>query len=473
VRKLGCLQKRSVLVEWLAEEVHVPARILIVDDEESIRLALQRLLEYHGFETRLAEDGFRALELLEEPVDVVLLDIKMPRMDGLEVLQKIRERPDGPFVVIVTAHGDTQTAVECMKLGADDYLEKPWEQERLLAIIRSGLRLQQKELENRELRRTHPGHDDMIGRSRAIEDIRDTIERVAPTDARILVVGENGSGKELVARAVHDISRRAAHAFVEVNCAAIPEELIESELFGHVKGSFTGAIANRVGKFEQADRGTLFLDEIGDMSLSAQAKVLRVLQEGRLEKVGGNETRVVDVRVIAATNKDLLAESRASRFREDLYYRLNVVPIRVPPLRERREDIPLLVEYFLARVAESLGQRPKVLSPSALELLVRHDWPGNVRELRNLVERMMILTRSERIDAADVPLEPSSAASPGDDVFGHRTFQEFKDEAERRFLERKLAENDGNVSRTARMLEMQRSNLYKKIEKYNLERTSD
>ncbi len=450
-------------------------RILIVDDEDSIRISLQRLLEYNGYETRLAEDGFRALELLaEEPVDVVLLDIKMPRMDGLEVLQRIRERNDGPFVVMVTAHGDTQTAVECMKLGADDYLEKPWEQERLLTVIRNGLRQRQQAREIRELRRTHPSHDEMMGQSAAMQTIRDTIERVAPTDARVLIVGENGSGKELVARAIHAKSRRAADSFVEVNCAAIPDELIESELFGHVKGSFTGAIANRVGKFEQADRGTLFLDEIGDMSLAAQAKVLRVLQEGKLEKVGGNETRLVDVRVIAATNKDLLAESRAGQFREDLFYRLNVVPIRVPPLRERRDDVPLLANYFLQRLSEGVGQRPKTMTSQAIERLVLHPWPGNVRELRNLVERALILTRGDRIDAVDLPLDPVGPRNPDDDsLFTHRTFQEFKDEAEKRFLERKLSENDGNVSRTARELDMQRSNLYKKIEKYDLPKSSE
>jgi two-component system nitrogen regulation response regulator NtrX len=453
----------------------VAARILIVDDEDSIRIALQRLLEYNGFETRLAEDGFRALEILaEESVDVVLLDIKMPRLDGLDVLQRIRERADGPFVIMVTAHGDTQTAVECMKLGADDYLEKPWEQERLLAIIRGGLRQRQQAQEIRELRRTHPSHDEMIGTSAAMLEIRDTIERVAPTDARVLIVGENGAGKELVARAIHDRSRRAAGAFVEVNCAAIPDELIESELFGHVKGSFTGAIANRVGKFEQADGGTLFLDEIGDMSLAAQAKVLRVLQEGRLEKVGGNETRSVDVRVIAATNKDLLAEARAGRFREDLFYRLAVVPLRVPALRERRDDIAPLVEYFLQRVSQAMGQRPKSIAPAALAKLVEHPWPGNVRELRNLVERMIILSRGDRIDLGDVPLDPVApqASTPGD-LFQHRSFQDFKDDAERRFIERKLAENEGNVSRTARQLDMQRSNLYKKIEKYNLQKADE
>ena len=450
-------------------------RILIVDDEDSIRIALQRLLEYNGFEIRLAEDGFRALELLaEEPMDVVLLDIKMPRMDGLEVLQKIRERSESPFVVMVTAHGDTQTAVECMKRGADDYLEKPWEQERLLSIIRGGIRQRQQAREIQELRRTHPHHDEMIGTGKVMQDIRDTIERVAPTDARVLVVGENGAGKELVARAIHFKSRRAAEAFVEVNCAAIPDELIESELFGHVKGSFTGAIAHRIGKFEQADRGTLFLDEIGDMSLAAQAKVLRVLQEGRLEKVGGNETRVVDVRVIAATNKDLLAEAREGRFREDLYYRLNVVPIRVPPLRERRDDIPLLVEYFLRRLSEASSQRSKTITPPALDRLVNHPWPGNVRELRNLLERMLILSRGDRIEAADVPLDPVGPRDTAhDDLFSQRTFQEFKDEAERRFLVRKLADNGNNLSKTARVLDMQRSNLYKKIEKYNLRDVTD
>jgi two-component system, NtrC family, nitrogen regulation response regulator NtrX len=452
----------------------VAQSILIVDDEESIRVALQRLLEYHGFETRLAEDGYRALELVaEEEPDVVLLDIKMPRMDGLEVLQRIREKSAGPYVVIVTAHGDRQTAMECGRLGADDFLEKPWEQERLLSIIRNGLEKRRLQQEFAELRRTHPARDDMIGHSRAVLEICDTIDRVAPTDARVLIVGENGAGKELVARAIHDKSRRADHAFVEVNCAAIPEELIESELFGHVKGSFTGAIANRTGKFEQADKGTLFLDEIGDMSLAAQAKVLRVLQEGKLEKVGGNETRAVDVRVIAATNKDLLAEARSNRFREDLYYRLNVVPIRVPPLRERREDIPELVDYFLRRVADSLGQRPKTLAPAAMQRLTHHDWPGNVRELRNLIERMMILTRGERIEVGDVPLDPSVGRQAPDDLFGHRTFQAFKDDAERRFIERKLAENDGNISKTARDLEMQRSNFYKKLQKYNLDRDEE
>ncbi len=444
-------------------------RILIVDDEDSIRSSLQRLLEYKGYETLTAEDGPRALEMLgDKGIDVVLLDIKMPRMDGIEVLQKIRESRLDASVVMISAHGTIETAVECTKKGAFDFLEKPLDQERLLVTIRNAITQRQLLRRNRELQRTHPGRDDMVGTSAVLQEIRETIERVASTDARLLIVGENGTGKELVARAVHEKSRRATEAFVEVNCAAIPEELIESELFGHVKGSFTGAIANRDGKFEQADRGTLFLDEIGDMSLAAQAKVLRVLQEGKFEKVGGNETRVVDVRVIAATNKDLLGEARKGCFREDLYYRLNVVPLHVPPLRDRREDVPLLVGYFLRRVAESLGQRAKTIAPEALEVLLRHSWPGNVRELRNLVERMVILSRSEHIGAGDVLLERGSRPDR-DDLFRHRTFQEFKDDAERRFLMRKLAENAGNVSKTARALEMQRSNLYKKIEKYGLE----
>jgi two-component system nitrogen regulation response regulator NtrX len=455
-------------------EITVTHRILIVDDEESIRSSLQRLLEYKGYETLSAEDGPRALQFLaEEPVDAVLLDIKMPRMDGIEVLQRIRETYADLSVVMISAHGTIETAVECTKNGAFDFLEKPWDQDRLLLTIRNAITQRQLVREKLELQRTHPGHDDMIGESAALHDIRDTIERVAQTDARLLIVGENGTGKELVARAVHGKSRRAGMAFVEVNCAAIPEELIESELFGHVKGSFTGAIANRTGKFEQADAGTLFLDEIGDMSLAAQAKVLRVLQEGKLEKVGGNETRLVDVRVIAATNKDLLEEASRGQFREDLYYRLNVVPIPVPPLRERRDDIPLLVDYFLKRVADSLGQRPKVVAPGALDVMRRHHWPGNVRELRNLVERMVILSRGERIEPSEILLERGAAQRfTSDDLMAHDTFQAFKEDAERRFLVRKLAENDGNVSKTARVLEMQRSNLYKKIEKYGLDTRS-
>ena len=446
-------------------------RILIVDDEESIRSSLRRLLDYKGYETLTAEDGPRALELLaDKSVDVVLLDIKMPRMDGIEVLQKIRDSRADVSVIMVSAHGTIETAVECTKKGAFDFLEKPLDQERLLLTVRNAVTQRQLVRRNRELQRTHPGRDEMVGTSARLLEIRETIDRVAPTDVRLLIVGENGTGKELVARAVHEKSRRANEAFVEVNCAAIPEELIESELFGHVKGSFTGAIANRDGKFEQADRGTLFLDEIGDMSLAAQAKVLRVLQEGKFEKVGGNETCVVDVRVIAATNKDLLAEARRAAFREDLYYRLNVVPIHVPPLRDRRDDIPMLVEYFLARVAATLGQRPKTMAPEALDILMRHAWPGNVRELRNLVERMVILSRGECIAPGEVFLERTSGPrTEQDELFAHQTFQSFKDEAEKRFLGRKLAENDGNISKTARALEMQRSNLYKKIEKYGLD----
>ncbi len=452
----------------------VSQRILIVDDEESIRASLQKLLDYKGYETLVAEDGPAALQILgEQAVDVMLLDIKMPRMDGIEVLQKVRAQFEELSVVMISAHGTIETAVECTKHGAFDFLEKPWDQERLLLTIRNALTQRELVRRNRELQRTHPGHDEMIGQSGPLQDIRETIERVAKTDARLLIVGENGTGKELVARAVHEKSRRSNEAFVEVNCAAIPEELIESELFGHVKGSFTGAIANRDGKFEQADGGTLFLDEIGDMSLAAQAKVLRVLQEGKLEKVGGNETRLVDVRVIAATNKDLLHEARNGNFREDLYYRLSVVPLDVPPLRDRRDDIPLLVDYFLDRVADSLGQRAKTIAPEGMEMLRRHDWPGNVRELRNLIERVVILSRGERIEPSDILLERgSSSRSTGDDVFAHATFQAFKEDAERRFLVRKLSENDGNVSKTARALEMQRSNLYKKIEKYGLDTRS-
>jgi two-component system nitrogen regulation response regulator NtrX len=418
-------------------------RVLIVDDEESIRNSLEKLLSYEKYKTYTAADGKSALNIVAgERIDVVLLDIKMPGMDGLEALQKVKElRYDLP-VIIISGHGTVATAVEATKLGAFDFIEKPIDLERLLLTIRNGIR--QGELE--------------------------TIERVAPTNARVLIVGENGSGKELVARKLHELSKRTAEPFVEVNCAAIPEDLIESELFGHEKGSFTGAIAQRIGKFELADGGTLFLDEVGDMSLSAQAKVLRVLQESVFERVGGTETKRVDVRVIAATNKDLLDEATKGRFREDLYYRLNVVPINIPPLRERRSDIKILAEFFLEEIVDELGTVPKKLSPEAVDILMSYSWPGNVRELRNLIERLCILTSDNLIRYEDLPpLKLTREKDILKDPYALKTYQEFKDFTEKEFLVKKLRENNGNVSRTARQLDMQRSNLYKKLEKYGIE----
>ncbi|MBN1163379.1 MAG: sigma-54-dependent Fis family transcriptional regulator [Candidatus Krumholzibacteriota bacterium] len=449
--------------------------ILIVDDEESIRSSLEKLLSYEKFKTHAAPDGRSALKILnQERIDVVLLDIKMPGMDGLEVLQKIKEINQELPVVIISGHGTISTAVEATKLGAFDFIEKPIDMERLLLTVRNGIRQGQLSRQNLLLRRQVIGKTELIGEHSSILAIMETIQRVAPTNARVLITGENGTGKELVARKLHELSHRSAEAFVEVNCAAIPEELIESELFGHEKGSFTGAVSQKIGKFELADGGTLFLDEVGDMSLSAQAKVLRVLQESIFERVGGLESKTVDVRVIAATNKDLLEEAGKKHFREDLFYRLNVVPIEIPPLRERRSDIAVLAGYFLDQVAAELGIAAKKISAGAADLLLDYSWPGNVRELRNLIERLCILVPGEVIKKEDLPsLHLSREEDIFKDPFSLKTYTEFKDFTEKEFLIKKLRENGENVSRTARQLGMQRSNLYKKLEKYGIELRSE
>ncbi|RJR27493.1 MAG: sigma-54-dependent Fis family transcriptional regulator [Candidatus Latescibacterota bacterium] len=446
-------------------------RVLIVDDEQSIRSSLERLLTFEKFKTFSAADGRAAIELAaSERVDIVLLDIKMPGMDGLEVLEALREQYPSLPVIIISGHGTINTAVEATKLGAFDFLEKPIDMERLLLTIRNGLAQAELARRNVQLERRVGLKTEIIGNHPEMLSIMETVTRVAPTNARVLIMGENGTGKELVARKLHELSKRAGEPFVEVNCAAIPEELIESELFGHEKGSFTGAVSQRIGKFELADGGTLFLDEVGDMSLSAQAKVLRVLQESVFERVGGTETKRVDVRVLAATNKNLIEEAGKGRFREDLFYRLNVVPIRIPPLRERASDIKMLAEYFLREVAGELGRSLKKLSPDALDALMAYSWPGNVRELRNLIERLCILTSGDVIRRDDLPaLTIVREEDARKDPFGLRTYQEFKDFMEKEYLERKLRENNGNVSRTARQLDMQRSNLYKKLEKYGID----
>jgi len=449
-------------------------RVLIVDDEESIRSSLDRLLSYEKYRTFLAKDGPQAIEIVQsERVDIVLLDIKMPGMDGIEVLAKLKEmNPELP-VVIISGHGTIATAVEATKLGAFDFIEKPIDMDRLLLTIRNGLKTAELSRQNIQLRRRAGFRAEIIGEHPKMKEIMETVRRVAPTNARVLIMGENGTGKELIARKLHELSNRANEPFVEVNCAAIPEELIESELFGHEKGSFTGAISQRIGKFELADGGTLFLDEVGDMSLSAQAKVLRVLQESAFERVGGTEIKRVDVRVIAATNKDLLKEAEKGNFREDLYYRLNVVPIYIPPLRERKDDIPLLADYFLNEFSQELGKPKKKLSDDAMDVLMRYHWPGNVRELRNLLERLCILTEGDTITAGDIPPFGATREREHEDPFSIRTYQEFKDYVEREFLIKKLKENRGNVSKTARELGMQRSNLYKKLEKYGIDFRKD
>ncbi len=450
------------------------ARILVVDDEEGIRKILRQVLEYEGHDVRTASGGGEAFAIYPEfRPELTFLDVKMARMDGLEVLDRLRATDPAALVVMISGHGSIETAVEATRRGAYDFLEKPLDTDRLLLTIRNALQARGLVEENVRLRGEVESRYEIVGNSFAIRSLLDRIEKVGPTDARVLITGENGTGKELVARALHRVSPRAEEKFVEVNCAAIPAELIESELFGHVKGSFTGAVSDRAGKFEQANGGTLFLDEIGDMSLAAQAKVLRALQEGIVTRVGGERPIRVDVRVIAATNKEVEKEIAGGRFREDLYFRLNVVPVQVPPLRERREDIPMLVRHFTEKAIEEQRLPPRRFAPQAVERLAHMDWPGNVRELRNTVERLLILARGAEVTLADaerlVAGAQASAAAPGD-ILAARTFAEFKDRAERAFILAKLREHDWNVSETARAVEMPRSNLYKKIERYGLMR---
>ncbi len=453
-------------------------RILIIDDEQGIRAALTQLLEFEGYEVRGAPNGSDGIaEYKRWRPQLVFLDVKMAGIDGLEALRRLRDLDPAAVVVMISGHATIQTAVEATQLGAYDILEKPLDTDRILVTLRNALSHLELHEENTRLRRTIESRYEIVGRSRAIRAVIEQIEKVGATPARVLITGENGTGKELVARALHRRSPRAAKPFVEVNCAAIPGELIESELFGHMRGSFTGAVADRAGKFEQADKGTLFLDEVGDMSLAAQAKVLRVLQDGVVTRIGGSKPIAVAVRVLSATNKKLEDEIAAGRFREDLFYRLHVVPIHVPALRERREDIPLLVAHFAAVLTEREGVPPRTIAPGAVERLSELDWPGNVRELRNTIERLLILASGAEVAADDVERLVGSAGVARRDgggalgpVLQCRTFEEFKHAAERAFLLAKLREYDWNVSETARGLEMPRSNLYKKIERYGLSR---
>jgi two-component system nitrogen regulation response regulator NtrX len=446
-------------------------RLLVVDDEPGIRDAIKQVLEYEGLEVRVAGSGGEALTLYPDfRPHLVFLDVKMAGLDGLDTLARLKDLDPDAMVVMISGHGTIATAVEATRRGAFDFLEKPLDADRLLVTARNALSQSGLEGENRRLRQETGARYEMIGSSTALEEVRQVIARVAPTNARVLIAGENGTGKELVARAIHDGSERRAQAFVEVNCAAIPSELIESELFGHMKGSFTGAVGDRAGKFEQADGGTLFLDEIGDMSPSAQAKVLRALQEGIITRIGGSKAIQVDVRVIAATNKDLIEEIATGRFREDLFYRLNVVPIAVPPLRSRREDIPVLVAYFVRQLSGG-GMAGRRFDPASIERLRQRPWPGNVRELRNAVERLLILSRGKTVTAGDVSrLLGEEGTMEGGPRFEEGSFDAFKEETEKGFLMAKLREYDWNISETARALKMPRSNLYKKMERYGLDR---
>jgi two-component system nitrogen regulation response regulator NtrX len=450
------------------------ARLLIVDDEKGIRDALAQVFEYEGQEVRVAEDGPDALLVAGSfHPDLIFLDVKMPGMDGLEVLARLRDESPGSLIIMISGHGTIDTALEATRKGAYDFLQKPLDTDRLLVTFRRALQLKGLTESMAELQNQVESRYEIVGNSHPILQVLERVEKVAPTDARVLISGENGTGKELIARAIHRLSSRAEAVFVEVNCAAIPPELIESELFGHLRGSFTGAIADRPGKFEQADGGTLFLDEIGDMSLDAQAKVLRVLEQGVLTRIGGSEVIEIDVRVLSATNKNLGQEIEDRAFREDLFYRLNVVPIRVPPLRERQEDIPMLVTHFSEKMANREGGAPRVFSDAAIERLKTLAWPGNVRELRNTVERLLILSDGNEIDSNDVDSLTTSRAGfidAGRELLKLDNFGEFKEKAECAYIMGKLRANEWNVAETARRIKMPRSNLYKKIEKYGLVR---
>jgi two-component system nitrogen regulation response regulator NtrX len=447
-------------------------RVLVVDDETGIREAIRMTLEYEGYRIDEARSGQEGLDkAAKTPYDAILLDIKMPVLDGIEVLENLREQKILTPVVMVSGHGDVHTAVECTKRGAFDFLEKPLNRDKLLLTVRNAVRQRSLEEENSELKEKKEKEYQLVGQSPVMGELKSQIERAAPTKATVLITGESGTGKELVAREIHRRSSRSSQPFIQVNCAAIPDELIESELFGHEKGSFTGAIRKQTGKFIAADGGTIFLDEIGDMSMRTQAKVLRVLQEGDVEPVGSATVVKVDVRVIAATNKDLTEEIKAGRFREDLYYRLNVIPIRTPPLRERRDDVAVLAQHFARLFSDEHNYHPKKFTPAALKALGDAQWRGNVRELRNLIERLVIMVPGESIDVTDLPAEFFRTA--GDIIttaMRLSTLQEFKDEAEKAFIVAKLREFGWNVSKTAEAIDTPRSNLYKKIEQYNIKR---
>lgn len=446
--------------------------ILIIDDELEICESIKMILEYERYQAEFTTSSKEGLKKLEsEEYAVVLLDIQMPEMNGFEILEEIGKRGLSTRIIMISAYSSLENAVKATKLGAFDFVEKPIDREKLLISVRNAL--QQSELlkENIELKKAASENDIIIGKSKAIKNIIDMIEKVAPTEARILITGENGSGKELVSKAIHKLSSRADKKLIEVNCAAIPNELIESELFGHEKGSFTGALQQRTGKFELAHRGILFLDEIGDMSLQAQAKVLRAIEEGAIERVGGTKKIEVDVRIISATNKNISEEIQKGNFREDLYHRLNVIPIHIPPLRERKEDIPLLIEKFARDICEKNKKALVEFDKSAIETLQNMQWPGNVRELRNLVERIIILVAKNKITSEDVASFSSPAVQNIDNILDvGNSFQEFKEKAERIYILKQLDNNDWNISKTADIIGIQRSHLYSKMKKYNIEK---
>ncbi|HWR67950.1 MAG TPA: sigma-54 dependent transcriptional regulator, partial [Desulfomonilia bacterium] len=434
--------------------------ILIADDEENIRLSLKGGLEDEGYNTILASSGEEAQKIVEkQDVDLLLLDIWMPGKDGLQTLEEIKRDGHAFPVIIMTGHGSIETAIRATRLGALDFIEKPLDLNKIIITINNTLHLKALEEENALLRKKAEKDDEIIGNSPSILRLKEQIDRVSPTDAWVLILGENGTGKELVARRIHKNSRRAVHPFVEVNCAAIPEELIESELFGHEKGAFTGATERKRGKFDLAHNGTLFLDEIGDMSMPTQAKILRILQEQRFERVGGSQTIQVDVRVLTATNKNLEHEISEGRFRQDLYYRLNVIPILVPRLIERRDDIPELVDHFLKLFSPMKGGK-KNITEGAVKKFMQHDWPGNVRELKNIIERLVIMTPGNTITADDIIPLGTRTTTEMDRIFDMQELKDARAEFEKIFIERKLTQCGNNISRTADLIGVERSNLH-------------
>jgi two-component system nitrogen regulation response regulator NtrX len=459
--------------------------VLVVDDDGDIRMSLEMMLSYEGYEVWTARDGEEALARLDKEAqagraaEVALCDVKMPRLDGPGMLDELARRPARPSVIMISGHGDVPTAVDALRRGAVDFLEKPLDQNRVVTSLRNALRERALAAENHGLKRALSEPWKLLGDSAAMRLLREHVARVAGSEAAVLITGENGSGKEVVARQIHLSGPRAAGPFVTVNCAAIPSELIESELFGHEKGSFTGAVERRVGHFELAHEGTLFLDEIGDMPLAAQAKLLRALETHEITRVGGQRSVPVDIRVIAATNADLAASVETKVFRMDLFYRLNVVPLRVPPLRERLDDVPALARRFLGDIAARSGRSPLVVEDEAMALLQTLNYPGNVRQLRNLLEAATVLADGATLTRATLEAileggpalsQPRSALAlgPAEDPFQAASFEEFKDRSESLFIRRKLAENEGNIKRTAELLGMQRSHLYKKLDRYGL-----
>lgn len=440
--------------------------ILIVDDEEGIRESLSGILEDDGYDVLTADSGEEAVKILRETSpDLIFLDIWLTGMDGIKTLQEIKAMKPNVSVIMISGHGSIELAVKATQTGAYDFLEKPLSLERVLLVSKRAIEKRTLERENITLRENLTRKWKLIGESQKIKDLREQMEMAARSNSRVLIFGESGTGKEVAARLLHEKSQRDGKPFVEVNCAAIPQELIESELFGHEKGSFTGAFEKKNGKFELADGGTLFLDEIGDMSLQAQAKVLRVIETQEFQRVGGNKNINVDVRIIAATNKDLREEVKKGSFREDLFFRLNVIPLFVPPLRERKDDIPILVEYFLDSLAEEYGKPPRKILTEALKYLLSYDWPGNVRELKNVIERLVIMTPSNIIDAKNlfIPVEHE-----GSDYFQYKTLKDARDAFEKDYITKKLEENNWNISRTAEILDVERSNLHRKIKAYEI-----